>query len=53
MSFREPFEQLRLSNRIGAGDSNGFGGNGPDFDHWRATVDTFRTFLAGDTSGNP
>ena len=28
-------------------------GNGVDLDIWRATVDTFRTFLAGDTSGTP
>ncbi len=35
MSFREPFEQLRLSNRASASDFNGFGGNERDFGIWR------------------
>ena len=35
MSFQEPFESLRLSNRPNTKDFNGFNGDKPNFDNWR------------------
>ena len=35
MSFNEPFERLRLSNRASTNDFCSFGGNERDFDNWR------------------
>jgi site-specific DNA recombinase len=40
MSFREPFERLRLSNRASSSDSNGFSGNGHDSVVWRRERDS-------------
>jgi site-specific DNA recombinase len=39
-SLREPFEKLRLSNRISTNDSNGLAGNGPDLSIWRRGGDS-------------
>jgi site-specific DNA recombinase len=46
MCFREPFEKMRLSNSVSATNNGHFTGDGPVLDIWRATMDTFRTFLA-------
>ena len=48
MCLREPFENLTLSNRASHRDDSGLNGSDPNFDNWRATVDTFRTFLGGE-----
>ena len=40
MCFREPFEQLRLSNRTTTCDSNGLGGNRREFGIWRRGGDS-------------
>ena len=52
MCLREPFENLILSNR--ASRTNGTDSNegGSNFDNWRATMDTFRTFLASEDHKN-
>ena len=40
MSFRDPFEQLRLSNRATGCDPNDLGGNGRNFGIWRRGGDS-------------
>ena len=40
MSFCEPFERLRVSNRASTSDSNGFSGNGDDSSIWRRERDS-------------
>jgi hypothetical protein len=40
MSFREPFEKLRLSNQASSRNPNDLGGNRPGFDNWRRKRDS-------------